>query len=180
MSVLSILPGEECALPVCVSLFNLLYIVDLISLEITSTDTIQTLQRVTQCLGNWHQARLTDGYQFNKKYARLEHYQPNSFLKPLKGKPVNTCVLLYTEIFQLGYSSVSLNRGLRSKFSCLFLRIYLFPGFWIYVVIHTQQGMVFIFLKFMEGTQKLHPKGFFLLCKPPAKAGKQLLRIVFF
>ena len=110
------------------SLFTLLYIVDLVSLEVTLTDTIQTVQRVTQYLGNWHQARLTDGYQFNKKYARLEHYQPNSSLKPLKGKPVNTCMLLYTEIFQLGYSSVILNRGL-SKFSSLFLWIYLFPGF---------------------------------------------------
>lgn len=83
--------------------FTLLYIIELSSLEVILTDTTQTLQRVTQCLGDRHQARLTDGYQFDKKYAigyvRLECYQPNSPLKPLKGKPVNTCMLLYIKRF---------------------------------------------------------------------------------
>ena len=109
----------------------------------TLTDIIQTLQRVTQCLGNWHQARLTDGYQFNTKYARLEHYQPNSSLKPLKGKPVNTCILLYTEIFQLGYSSVSLNRGLRSKFSCLFLWICFLDFEFMWLFIHSREWFLY-------------------------------------
>lgn len=138
---------------------------------------------MTQYLGNRHQARLTDGYQFDEKDARLcwVRVAPAKFFFETTQREACEHVqgFIHKEIFHLGYSSVILNRRLRSKFTCPGLLIYFFLRFWIYAVIQTQQEMVLYSWNSWKALRNCIQKASVLLCKLLAKTGKQLLRIVF-